>query len=211
VSQRLPQAIADILSRKARLVKLAEGIELYNAAQGRQAPRVRLRVRGLSLRVLRQVIPTVGGPATQWRVNGPATSASLKAQGMTAQQMRNTAVLAGERRLPGLLRATSGKVGGGILTFAPSAALDAYDAFETDAATGESRFNTRKFVVNETRNQSANAVGFGAGLVAVALAPAAVAGAPLVLLGLGVGIVAQVVWTWSGAGDKLAGAVDATW
>jgi hypothetical protein len=208
IVQRLPQAITDILARKVRQVKLADGVELYDAAQGRQAPRVRLRVRGLPLRVLRQAIPTVGGPATQWRMNGPATSGSLKAQGMTAQRMRNIAVLAGERRLPGALRAASGKVGGGILTFAPSAALDAYDAIETVPGTGDRHFNTHRFLVNQTRNQSANAVGFGAGLVAVALAPAAVAGAPLVLLGLGAGIVAQVVWTWSGAGDTLAGAVD---
>lgn len=201
-ARRFTEGLRDILAGRAKVVNIAPNIELYNAAQNRQAPRARLRVRGLPIRVVTQAIPATGGPVTQWRVNGPGTSASLKAGSMTAQQVRNAAVLAGERQLPAALRWASTKTGGGVLTFAPSLALDAYDAVEVDLQTGNRNFNTSKFLVAEARSQSGNAVGFVGGLVAVALVGGAVAGAPLVLLGLGVGIALQVAWNTSGMADQ---------
>ena len=201
-ARRFTEGLRDILAGRVKVVNIAPNIELYNSAQGRQPPRARLRVRGLPIKVVTQAIPATGGAVTQWRVNGPGTSASLKAGGMTAQQMRNTAVLAGERQLPGALRWASTKTGGGVLTFAPSMALDAYDAIEVDLQTGGRSFNTSKFLVAEARSQSGNAVGFVGSLVAVALVGGAVAGAPLVLLGLGVGIALQVVWNASGMADE---------
>ena len=179
---------------------IAPIIELYNSAQGRQAPRVRLRVRGLPIKVT-QAIPAMGGPVTQWRVNGPGTSASLKAGSMTAQRVRNAAVLAGERQLPQVLRWATSKSGGGILTFAPSLLPDAHAAIEGDLLAG-GRFNTHQFLVAQARSQSGNAVGFVGGLFVVAWVGGATAGAPLVLLGLGVGIAPQVASNASGMADQ---------
>jgi hypothetical protein len=201
-ARRFTEGLRDILAGRAKVVTIAPNIELYNSAQGKQPPRVRLRVRGLPIKVVTQAIPATGGPVTQWRVNGPGTSASLKTGSMTPQQMRNAAVLAGEQKLPGVLRWASTKTGGGVLTFAPSMALDAYDAVEVDLQTGGRSFNTNKFLVAEARSQSGNAVGFVGGLVAVALVGGAIAGAPLVLLGLGVGIALQVAWNTSGMADQ---------
>jgi hypothetical protein len=201
-ARRFTEGLRDILAGRAKVVNIAPNIELYNSAQGKQPPRVRLRVRGLPIKVVTQAIPATGGPVTQWRVNGAGTTASLKAGSMTAQQMRNAAVLAGEHQLPGALRWATSKTGGGVLTFAPSLLLDAYEAIEVDLQTGGRSFNTTKFLVAEARSQSGNAVGFVGGMVAVALAGGAVAGAPLVLLGLGVGIILQVAWNASGMADE---------
>jgi hypothetical protein len=206
-ARRFTEGLRDILAGRAKMVNIAPNIELYNSAQGKQSPRVRLRVRGLPIKVVTQAIPATGGAVTQWRVNGPGTSATLKAGSMTAQQMRNAAVLAGERQLPKLLRWTTSTGGGGLLTFAPSLALDAYQAIEGDLWAG-GRFKTHQFLVDEARNQSGNLVGFAGGM-GVAMGAAAlfgIAGAPLILVGLGGGLVCQLLWNWAGGGDAAADA-----
>lgn len=201
----LAQGTQDILAGRRQSVRLSPNIELYNAANPRQRPRIRLRVRGLPLTRVQAMVPTTGGPASHWRVGGSGAVGSLRVQGMTAHQMHNTAVMVGENRLPGILRWTSGKVGGGVLAFAPSAALDAYNAIETDAQ-GNRSFNSRQFAVDSAKSQSGNAVGFIAG-AAVTIGVGAVAGAaaaasaPVILVALGVGIVFQVAWNASGAAD----------
>ena len=88
-AKRLAQGLADILAGRVNKVPLAPPVDLYNSAQGKQPPRVRLRVRGLPIKVVTATVPTVGGPVTQWRSNGPGNAASLGARNMTAQQMRN--------------------------------------------------------------------------------------------------------------------------
>lgn len=200
-ASRLVEGIRDILAGRARVVKIAPSIELYNAAQGRQRPRVRLRIRGLPIKVVTQAIPATGGPVTQWRVNGAGTAATLKAGSMTAQQMRNAAVLAGERQLPGALRWAASKTGGGVLTFVPSLMLDAYDSIESDLQTGGSRFNGQKFLIAQARSQSGNVVGFAGGLMVAGAAGVFVAGAPLVVIGLIGGIAFQLLWNWQGGAD----------
>lgn len=204
-AQLLADGARAIAAGEKQIVKLGPHIELYNAAARRQNPRVRLRVRGAPVTIVRSTIPASGGPVTQWRVNSAGNSASLKVQGMTAQQMRNTAIMAGEQRLPSALRWASGRAGGGILTFAPSLALDAYSAIETDLQTQQSRFNTHKFLVDSARSQSGNAIGLLGGIGVVAVAGIFVAGAPLVLIGLAGGVAFQVLWNWSGMADESAG------
>jgi hypothetical protein len=211
VARLLQEGLKSIREGRAQRVRLSAHMELYNSAQGRQAPRVRLRVRGLPLQVISRAIPASGGPVTQWRMNGPQTAATLKGPSMTAQQMRNTAVMAGEQRLPGMLRWTQGRVGTGVLAFAPSAALDLYNATEVDLGSRQFSFNGRQFLTDSARSQSGNAVGLAGGALTVAavgfVTAGAVAGAPLVLLGLGVGIILQVAWNTSGLADDTANLV----
>lgn len=211
VARLLQEGLKSIREGRAQRVRLSAHMELYNSAQGRQAPRVRLRVRGLPLQVISRAIPASGGPVTQWRMNGPQTAATLKGPSMTAQQMRNTAVMAGEQRLPGMLRWTQGRVGTGVLAFAPSAALDLYNATEVDLGSRQFSFNGRQFLTDSARSQSGNAIGLAGGALTVAavgfVTAGAVAGAPLVLLGLGVGIILQVAWNTSGLADDTANLV----
>lgn len=202
----MEDGVRAILAGRARLVTLAPGVELYNAAQGRQMPRVRLRVRGLPIATIQGMIPGSGGPVTQWRANGPGTAASLKVQGMTPQQMRQTHILAGQQRLPRALQWAGGRVGGGVLTFGPTLVLDAYASIETDLQTGQRSFNGRNFALSQARNQSGNAAGMLTGMavtgVAVMVGGAALAAsAPVLLIAFGAGMIAQVVWNASGAAD----------
>lgn len=59
--QRLADGLHAILSGAARSVSLGPGMELYNSAQGKQAPRVRLRVRGLPLKMVQAAVPHLEG------------------------------------------------------------------------------------------------------------------------------------------------------
>jgi hypothetical protein len=209
-AQAMRDGVIAILERRAQRVTLAPGLELYNSAEPRQRPRVRLRARGLPIATVRAMVPGSGGPVTQWRVNGAGNTASLRVRGMTSQQLRQTAILAGSERLPGSLRWASGPVGGGVLTFGPTAVLDFYSAIEVDLQTGQRSFNHHSFLVNQARNQSGNAVGFGAGMVVTGVAlvaggAAAAASAPVLIIAFGVGLVAQVVWNAAGGADWAEG------
>jgi hypothetical protein len=95
-----------------------------------------------------------------------------------------------------------------VLAFAPSAALDLYNATEVDLASRQFSFNGRQFLVESARSQSGNVLGLagGAGAVAVVgfVAAGAVAGAPLVIIGLVTGVAVQVVWNTFGGADASA-------
>lgn len=201
LARALREGIQAILAGTSQRVRLSPHLELYNTARANRRPVVRLRVRGLPLTAVQQAIPALGGAQNQWRRNPSQNANTLPARNMTAQQMRNAAVLAADHGQPSWLRWTQGRVGGGVLAFAPSAAVDLYNATDVDLRSREFNFNGRQFLVASARSQSGNAVGFAGGLVAVALFSGAVAGAPLVLIGLAAGLTVQVVWNWSGAAD----------
>jgi hypothetical protein len=206
----LAEGVSAIREGSRKVVKVAPGVELYNSAKPKQPPRVRLRVRQLPITEVRAMVPATGGPVTQWRVNRAGTQATLKVQGMTAQQMRNTAILAAEQRAPAMLRLASGRLGTGILTFAPTLLLDAVEAVGTDLQTGARTFDMQMFLLAEARNQSANVAGLAGGMLVTGAVfvfggAAAAASAPVLVLALGVGVVAQAIWSWSGAGDRAEG------
>jgi len=207
-ARALADGIRAIVAGRASTVLVAPGMELYNAAQGRQRPRVRLRVRGAMVPLVRQSVAVTSAAAAQWRVNGPGNAASLGVGRMSQQQMRNMALHAGEARLPGALRWASGLKGGGVLTFAPALLLDSYGAIETDLS-GSRHFNGKKFLVSQARSQSGNAVGFVGGMfVGLIVGAAGAVGAPVVLAGLVGGIFCQVIWNWTGAADATADATE---
>ena len=103
----------------------------------------------------------------------------------------------------------TGKAGAGVLTFAPTLALDTYNSvqFELDA-TGNWRaagFGSHKFLVDSAKSQSGNALGLGASVaVGAGLAAIGVVGAPVIVIGLLAGLAVQVVWNTSGGADWAA-------
>ena len=204
LAKGLREGIQAILAGTTNRVRLSPTMELYNTAAARRPPVVRLRVRGLPITVVRQSILALGGAQNQWRPNPSQNANTPPTRNMTAQQMRNAGVMAADHGQPSWLRWTQGRVGGGVLAFAPSAALDLYNATEVDLRTREFSFNGRQFLVDSARSQSGNAVGFAGGLVAVALVGGFAAGAPLVVIGLVGGVFVQVVWNWFGAADGSA-------
>ncbi|WP_422189846.1 hypothetical protein [Aquabacterium sp.] len=100
-----------------------------------------------------------------------------------------------------LLRAASGKVGGGVLAFGPSAVLD----FGASArwADNSVEVDWKGFAVRSAKSQSGNLVGFVAGAVAVGVV--STVGWPVIVIGLGLaaGLVAQIAWGATGM-DEMA-------
>ena len=220
-SGKLAAGAQRVAAGTARTVRINDYMELYNANQGKGRPRPRLRVRGLPV----QVIAPIEGTAA-WRSNARGTAHSTRWANPTPQQVRAVGVAAADARWARYAGWATGKAGTGILTFAPTLALDTYNAvqFELDAG-GNWRaggFDTHKFLVDTAKNQSANAVGLGvstgigfvaaraagSGVAAVAAIGLAVTGWPVILIALAGGVVAQVVWSSSGMGDRTANLVD---
>ena len=163
--------------------------------------KVRIRVKGLPTQV---VMPALGKGAVSARTGIKASMAV--ADSMVRAQAVGT--LAAGAHWSGAARYLNGKMGGGILTFGPSAALDVYNSFEPDLH-GDSRFNGKKFLVASAKSQSGNLLGVAGTVVGGAVAVAVgVAGAPVILIGLGAGILVQAVWGWSGASDWTASKVE---
>ncbi|UXH80165.1 hypothetical protein [Roseateles amylovorans] len=205
-TSRLNTAAQQISSGAARTIRINQFMDLYNANAGKGAPRLRLRIRNLPVTVASAI------PAADWRTNGKGNTHSTRWAKPTAGQITGAGVVGAERRWAQRMGWASGKMGTGVITFAPTAALDAWSSIEFDLDTSGQRrirsFDTKKFLVTSARNQSGNALGLAASIAAV---PAAVAigaglgitivGAPLVLVALATGFAVQVVWNSYGGAD----------
>ncbi len=181
-SKKIADATKLIEGKKVQSVKLNNHMTLYNANSGKGAPRLRIRISGLKANVVTPVIDP-----GKLRMYG-RERLSLRARDL--KNMIGTAALTSKTRI------LNTKVAGGVLTFAPTAAIDLYNNFSG------SHFNGRQFVIDEFANQSGNAVVFvlgglaTAGLIAAGVAPALVV--LVVLIG---GIAVQALWNYFGAGD----------
>lgn len=202
---RLQAAAAKVTSGASRVVRINEFMDLYNANMGKGRPRLRLRIRNLPLTV---ATPIPGA----WRTNGPGTAQSTKWAQPTGQQAKAAGVVAAEARWARNMSWAGGKLGTGLITFAPTAALDAWSSIEFDLDAAGRRqirsFDTNKFLVTSARNQSGNVAGLAASVISVPAAVAiagmaglTVAGAPLVVIGLLAGVAMQVVWNNYGGAD----------
>ncbi|OWQ45473.1 hypothetical protein CDL60_19730 [Roseateles noduli] len=203
---RLNAAASQIASGAAKSVRINDFMDLYNANQGKGRPRLRLRIRNLPVTV---AAPIAGA---SWRTNAKGTTHSTRWASPSAAQVKGAGVAAAETKWARSMGWSSGKVGTGLITFAPTAALDAWSSIEFDVdASGRRQlrsFDTNKFLVTSARNQSGNAVGLAASIIsvptAVAIAGVAgltIAGAPLVIIGLLAGVAMQVVWNNYGGAD----------
>ena len=204
----MDRALQAVRSGAAKVVKINEFIEIYNANSGKGRPRPRLRIRGMPMKVV-QAATAGTGMAGAWRAqSGGRASAPWKQPNAAAA--RSLRVAAADARWGGGRWGwTSRMPGAGILTFAPSAAIDAANSiqYSVDAQGRKhmSGFDTDKFIVASAKSQSGNALGMLAGMGAAAgavLILPALAGAPVLLIALGAGIAVQAVWSWSGGADK---------
>lgn len=208
----MDRALQAVRSGAAKAVKLNEFIEIYNANTGKGRPRPRLRIRGLPMKVI-QAAAAGGTAAGTWRAqSGGRVSAPWK-QPNAAVSRALGAAAADARWGGGRWGWTSRMPGAGILTFAPSAAIDAVNSLQySTTAKGQqqlSGFDTHKFVVNSAKSQSGNMLGMLASMgVGALLVGTSLAGAPVLLLALGAGILVQAVWSSSGGADWVAGQVD---
>ncbi len=203
-TRQLQQAAQRITSRQVRQVRINAHMTLYDAAQGRGRPRLRLRVTKLPITVVSQAAGAGG-----WRSNRAGTRASTRWAPQGTTQARMAANIAAETHWQNRFGWATGKVGVGVLTFAPSAAIDMMNSleYETDAhgVRRLKRFDSDKFIVASAKSQSGNALGLGASVVAGAgLAAIGVVGAPVIVIGLLAGLAVQVAWNTYGGADWAA-------
>lgn len=204
----LEQGAARIASGGTQSVRINRYMTLYNAASRGQRPRIRLRVVGLPVTVVTPV-----AAASAWRSNA-RTGRHSTAWNRPSAQAQSAARVAGEAGWSRYGGWMTGRVGTGVLTFAPNAAFDAWNSIEFDMDDRGRRhyrsFDRDKFLISSARSQSGSGVGLAVGMAAgyAAAAALSITGAPLVLIVLGVGLVAQIVWNSTGMGDRAAEATE---
>jgi hypothetical protein len=173
---------------------------LYNGNKtGKGRPRPKIRIQGLPAKT---AIPALG-PHARMSING-VTDAFKAAELLKRNKI---AMLAGQhhwgRSLSFMNKA------GGVLTFAPSLALDIVRNIDVDVRPNQRfweadwHFNGHKFLTDSAKSQSGNLVGWGigAGLAWGIAIGVGLTATPVILVGLVGGFLAQVVWSWSGGAD----------
>lgn len=203
-ARQLQQAARRVATRQAAQVRINAHMTIYDASQGRGRPRLRLRVVGLPMTV---VAPAAGQGG--WRSNRSGTRLSTRWTAASQPQSRMASNVAAQASWNNRFGWVTGKVGTGVLTFAPSAAIDMMNSFEYEVdARGErriKRFDSDRFIVASARSQSGNALGLGASIAAGAgLAAIGFVGAPVIVVGLLAGLAVQVIWNTSGGADWAA-------
>ena len=193
-----------IAAGAASRIKINQYMTLYNANRGKGAPRPRIRIQGLPLQV---ISPALGQGARLAAMGG---SASMRSGAITAQNLQRQGKLATTHHWSGPGSRFNARIGTGILTFAPSAAIDIYNSFEQDLR-GDSRFNWQKLAVASAKSQSGNLAGLiggaGAGVGAVAIAEFlgfTLVGAPIILVSLIGGAAVQIIWGGTGMSELAA-------
>jgi len=202
-AEALRAAVIQVESGTVLSVKINEYMTLYNANKsGQGRPRPRIRIRGLPI----QVITPALGQSMRTAAMGMGANAVLRSTDML--KVQRLAGLAANSHWTGQAAFLTGKMGGGVLTFAPSAALDVYHSLERDLA-GDLRFNRQKFVMASAKSQSGNLLGLAGGsLVGAGFAIAGFTAAPVILMALLGGVLVQAVWGWSGGADWAGAAAE---
>lgn len=199
----LRAAALQVESGAVQSVKINGYMTLYNANKsGKGRPRPRVRIRGLPM----QVITPALSQGMRAAAMGMGASAVMRSTEMV--KVQRLAGLAASSHWTGQAAFLNGKMGGGVLTFAPSAALDAYQSIERDMA-GDLRFNRQKFMIASAKSQSGNLLGLAGGsLVGAGFAIAGLTATPVILIALFGGVLVQAVWGWSGGADWAGAAAE---
>ncbi len=190
-SHKFQEAEKKIKSGKFNGVRLNENMTLYNANKsGKGSPRLRLRVRGLDVKVITPLLDP------QMLKTNPHAVRIYKRGGFSvrADVIKNQGGLSG---ITGRSAMLNTRMAGGILTFAPSTAIDLYRNFN------DGQLDGRQFVIDQAKHQSGNLVGWGVGaFVGCGLAIMGFAGAPVILTVLVAGALAQASWNYLGLADR---------
>ncbi|MFH5253720.1 hypothetical protein ACGTRS_21075 [Burkholderia semiarida] len=178
-----------LIRRAAPSVKINHYVTLYDGnTTGNGKPRPKLRIRNLTIQSVQPAL----GPHAKHNPRTRTTTAALKA----ADLDKLTPRLSPLRHLY-----AGGLIGSGVLTFAPSLALDIAANVSRDTQ-GALRFDSRGFMLASARSQSGNAVGFGVSTVmSIALLWSGLHALPVILIAFGTGFIAQVAWNISPGPD----------
>lgn len=180
-SRSFEKASQKITTGKAQSVKINNHMTLYNANKsGKGPPRIRMRITGLPTKV---VSPAVNPGDLRMYRNG-----AFSVRVGTVKSMTGVTAMTSKARFLNL------KGVGGILTFAPSAAIDLHNNFN------DGSFNGRQFVIDQAKHQSGNLVGWGVGALIIFVGGTA---APVLIVSLIAGVALQALWNYSGAADWL--------
>ena len=190
-----------ILSGDAQSIKISPHVKIHahkigKAGDLRKGAQLIVRVTGLPTTVVRKLdVPFAIRPdARSYAVRIGARDVARLEQGATA---------IAQARINSSQAVRFAK--GGVLAFAPSAAIDFYASYTSTSGAADL---SKDFFVRSARSQSGNALALGAGMLAVAAVGAV--GAPAILLALGTGIVVQAAWVTLG-GDDAAGDLVKGW
>ncbi len=185
-SQKITAAEKMIKSGAVRSVKINNNITLYDAnTSGKGAPRLRIRVTGLQTKVITPRIDPQMLKANPHAIRS-YSSGSLS---IRADAMRNPGGLAG---MTGKMRYLNLTGVGGVLTFAPSAAIDLYRNFS------DGQLDGHQFVIDQAKHQSGNLVGWTIGSAIILIAGSS---APVLFAVLIGGIAVQAIWNSLGGGN----------
>jgi hypothetical protein len=176
-------------------VKINQYMTLYNGnTTGKGRPRPRLRISGLPMQV---ITPALGDGA---RMAAQYGSSSARVLGTSALEARRLGKFAAGQHWSKVASSMNGNWGGGVLAFAPSAALDVYKNVSRDLQ-GDLKFDGNQFLIDSAKSQSGNAAGFFTGL---AIGVVFGASAPVIIVGLVAGVAVQLAWGALGYGDLTA-------
>ncbi|KUZ83195.1 hypothetical protein [Burkholderia ubonensis] len=139
-----------------------------------------------------QTVQPALGPHAKHNPRTQTTTAALKA----ADLKKLTPSISPLRRLY-----AGSLIGSGVLTFAPSLALDLAANISRDTQ-GALRFDSRAFMLASARSQSGNAIGFGISTTtSIALLANGMSALPVILIAFGAGYFVQSVWNASAGAD----------
>ncbi|WP_157654334.1 hypothetical protein [Burkholderia ubonensis] len=188
--QRGIDAGAQTLIRRASpSVKINHYVTLYDGnATGKGKPRPKLRMRNMPIQTVQPAL----GPHAKHNPRTQTTTAALNA----ADFKKLTPSISPLRHpYAGSL------IGSGVLTFAPSLALDLAANISRDTQ-GALRFDSRAFMLASARSQSGNALGFGfSTIMSIALLSLNFSTLPVILFSFGAGYFVQLVWNASTGPD----------
>ncbi|WP_124515923.1 hypothetical protein [Burkholderia ubonensis] len=190
--QRNIDAGAQTLIRRASpSVKINHYVTLYDGnTTGKGKPRPKLCIRNMPIQTVQPAL----GPHAKHNPRTQTTTAALNA----ADLKKLTPRISPLRHLY-----AGSLIGSGVLTFAPSLALDMAASISRDTQ-GALRFDSRAFMLASARTQSGNAVAFGIStIMSIALLWGGLNALPVILIAFGTGFVAQVAWNMS-TGPNLA-------
>ena len=153
-----------------------------NADSGKSLARLCIRISGLPANVVTPVIDP-----------GKLRMYGRERLSFRARDLKNMGGIAGMTSKTRLLNT---RAAGGVLTFAPTLAIDLFNNFSGKNC------NYRQFVSDEFRNQSGNLAAFMAGAVVIGFATSATA--PVIIFALIAGIAVQVIWNSLGMSDEAA-------